>query len=336
MLSIGNRGAVPALLPSLASLLPFGLPLVAGLIADLLRDAHLSQGPGADPPPFPPAQRCSAVPLCRHHHLTVSLLLSSADVTFLHLYSSCTPPGYFPCATLFYKASQSSGRDSSRRQSWLRATWLRHSPPRDIKAGGPPAPPHMPVAFFKQFTAPRGLEHRKRRYCWVLCATCALLTLLLSLGPPGTSMSAIVLKNRAGVEAHVLRRGAIIQKLLVPNSSGALADVVLGFDEEQPYKVRRVCWQRLQKRRGAVGRKRHRQWPSCFLLLPGPAFALCLSMPLLACSHLLPAVITALSVSGHFSGHRRTAPLPTWAPWWGGLPTASRGQSSRWMAIPTS
>lgn len=63
-----------------------------------------------------------------------------------------------------------------------------------------------------------------------------MLSLLLSSSPPGTTMSAIVLKNRAGVEAHVLRRGAIIQKLLVPNASGALADVVLGFDEEQPYK----------------------------------------------------------------------------------------------------
>lgn len=45
-----------------------------------------------------------------------------------------------------------------------------------------------------------------------------------------------MLKN-AGIEVHILRRGAIIQRLLVPDRSGSVADVVLGFDDEQPYKV---------------------------------------------------------------------------------------------------
>ena len=101
----------------------------------------------------------------------------------------------------------------------------------------------MPAPRFKQLVpgAPGGWSTRQAATAGVLCATCALLVLLLSIRPPGTKMSAIVLKNSAGVEVHVLRRGAIVQSLLVPNASGALADVVLGFDEEQPYKVRRVC-----------------------------------------------------------------------------------------------
>lgn len=47
----------------------------------------------------------------------------------------------------------------------------------------------------------------------------------------------VVLRNAAGVEVHVLRRGAIIQRLLVPDAAGQVADVVLGFDAEEPYKA---------------------------------------------------------------------------------------------------
>ncbi|KAL4447516.1 hypothetical protein ABPG75_004735 [Micractinium tetrahymenae] len=49
-------------------------------------------------------------------------------------------------------------------------------------------------------------------------------------------MDEIVVKNGKGVEVHLIRRGAIITRLLVPDKSGSVADVVLGFDEEQPYK----------------------------------------------------------------------------------------------------
>ena len=45
----------------------------------------------------------------------------------------------------------------------------------------------------------------------------------------------ILLRNAAGSEAHILKIGAIIQKLLVPDSDGNFADVVLGFDEEARY-----------------------------------------------------------------------------------------------------
>lgn len=46
-----------------------------------------------------------------------------------------------------------------------------------------------------------------------------------------------LLKNENGIEVVVLRRGAIIQSLRVPGRDGSMADVVLGFDDEQPYKV---------------------------------------------------------------------------------------------------
>lgn len=46
-----------------------------------------------------------------------------------------------------------------------------------------------------------------------------------------------VLKNRHGVEAHILPYGAIVQKLVVPSSSGNPTDIVLGFDTLTPYEV---------------------------------------------------------------------------------------------------
>jgi len=48
-----------------------------------------------------------------------------------------------------------------------------------------------------------------------------------------------VLRNGNGMELHVLRVGAAVQRLLVPDRAGRLADVVLGFDSEVAYEVRR-------------------------------------------------------------------------------------------------
>jgi hypothetical protein len=45
----------------------------------------------------------------------------------------------------------------------------------------------------------------------------------------------LVLRNRRGIEVHLLRTGASIQKLLLPDRNGKFADVVLGFDEEVAY-----------------------------------------------------------------------------------------------------
>jgi hypothetical protein len=47
-----------------------------------------------------------------------------------------------------------------------------------------------------------------------------------------------VLRNNKGVEAHITPVGATIVKLLVPDKSGKLADVVLGFDDLGMYLVR--------------------------------------------------------------------------------------------------
>ena len=47
-----------------------------------------------------------------------------------------------------------------------------------------------------------------------------------------------VLRNGNGMELHVLRTGAAVQRLLVPDAAGSLADVVLGFDNETAYEAR--------------------------------------------------------------------------------------------------
>lgn len=46
---------------------------------------------------------------------------------------------------------------------------------------------------------------------------------------------AIVLHGAHGVEVHILRTGASIQKLLIPDRNGKIADVALGFDSEIAY-----------------------------------------------------------------------------------------------------
>jgi len=49
-------------------------------------------------------------------------------------------------------------------------------------------------------------------------------------------MASTTLKSKGGVEVTILKRGAIIQSLKVPGRDGKVADVVLGFDDEEPYK----------------------------------------------------------------------------------------------------
>lgn len=47
-----------------------------------------------------------------------------------------------------------------------------------------------------------------------------------------------VLHGPDGMEAHISPLGAVIQRLIVPDANGVLADVVLGFDAMEPYAVR--------------------------------------------------------------------------------------------------
>jgi aldose 1-epimerase len=51
-------------------------------------------------------------------------------------------------------------------------------------------------------------------------------------------MAHSILLRNGGIEVTILRRGAIIQSLRVPDRNGNAADIVLGFDDEQPYKAR--------------------------------------------------------------------------------------------------
>jgi hypothetical protein len=47
-----------------------------------------------------------------------------------------------------------------------------------------------------------------------------------------------VLRGPDGMEAHISPLGAVIQRFLVPDARGILADIVLGFDDMEPYAVR--------------------------------------------------------------------------------------------------
>lgn len=64
-----------------------------------------------------------------------------------------------------------------------------------------------------------------------------LLVILAALQTAQTQkLEPFVLKNRNGIEAHILPYGAIVQKLIVPSRSGSPTDIVLGFDALTPYK----------------------------------------------------------------------------------------------------
>lgn len=89
-----------------------------------------------------------------------------------------------------------------------------------------------------------GTTHRQRGpqlrplSSWTV-ALALLALILVSVGwsfPRSAMGEATVLRNGA-IEVHVLHRGAIIQTLRVPDRGGNVADVVLGFDTEEPYKV---------------------------------------------------------------------------------------------------
>jgi aldose 1-epimerase len=53
----------------------------------------------------------------------------------------------------------------------------------------------------------------------------------------GTPVERYVLRNSHGMQASILTYGATLQSLLVPDSKGNLADVVLGFDDLKGYQA---------------------------------------------------------------------------------------------------
>jgi hypothetical protein len=91
--------------------------------------------------------------------------------------------------------------------------------------------------------APRRSSHACRRV-WTTCTAvsliAAVLYLVLNLWPSRTPHApalngSIVLRNRAGVEVHVLQTGASLHRLLLPDRDGRLADVALGMATERAY-----------------------------------------------------------------------------------------------------
>lgn len=51
----------------------------------------------------------------------------------------------------------------------------------------------------------------------------------------GTAIEAVTLSNAKGVSARIISFGATLQKLMVPDRAGKLADVELGYDDVQTY-----------------------------------------------------------------------------------------------------
>lgn len=68
-----------------------------------------------------------------------------------------------------------------------------------------------------------------------LAAAALLLHLALSAPSAEEIAAPLVLRSPGGVEVHVLRVGAAIQRLLVPDRRGVRRDVALGFDEARQY-----------------------------------------------------------------------------------------------------
>ena len=65
---------------------------------------------------------------------------------------------------------------------------------------------------------------------------CALVAVLAACcrGQPNP----VVLRNSYGMETHILRVGACVQRLLVPDAvTGELVDVMMGFEDPEQYRV---------------------------------------------------------------------------------------------------
>jgi aldose 1-epimerase len=63
----------------------------------------------------------------------------------------------------------------------------------------------------------------------------AMQTELFGKLPDGKEVNRYVLKNKNGLEIHVINYGAIITKILAPDRNGKLEDIVLGYDSLDGY-----------------------------------------------------------------------------------------------------
>jgi len=93
-----------------------------------------------------------------------------------------------------------------------------------------------------------GRRTTARRFSWLPCLLLVVLLIMVaawvmamglvvhvSSNTVPTNKNAIVLRNEAGIEVHILPTGAAIQRLLLPDRDGVVDDVVLGFDDERHY-----------------------------------------------------------------------------------------------------
>ena len=64
------------------------------------------------------------------------------------------------------------------------------------------------------------------------------LAALAALAAAGIAEREVVLRNPAGMEAAIIPTGACVRRLLLPAADGGPpVDVMLGFDDEEQYKV---------------------------------------------------------------------------------------------------
>ena len=91
------------------------------------------------------------------------------------------------------------------------------------------------------------MQHRKALLDTLIVThsrlTCQHLVWCLRVQSDGTApgsaiLRPVVLKNAKRVEVHIVPVGASIQRIMVPDKNGFIADVVLGFDSADEYLVR--------------------------------------------------------------------------------------------------
>jgi aldose 1-epimerase len=76
--------------------------------------------------------------------------------------------------------------------------------------------------------------------CFVACAsmsnsTASITNQPFGTSPDGSAVELFTLRNRNGMEAHIMTYGGIVTSLTAPDKSGKFADVVLGYDNLNGY-----------------------------------------------------------------------------------------------------
>lgn len=165
----------------------------------------------------------------------------------------------------------------------------------------------------------------------VLCALASQAS--LALGKVKVTKGAVVLKTPSGMEAHILPVGACVQRLLVPDRDGKLADVMAGFDDPDEYRVRADRPVQALLPGGtnrAANRRRRLQGAEAFPACP------CLLLLLLLQKGTSPSGCIVGRVGGRISGSQFTL---DGAGWCGGVRDTAlvppcRSGVAAWLAAP--